>query len=152
MITANEIRTQQSKFTREIEVAEYLKETQKNALDFANTILNEELTKKANTRGDRITWAFISEDYREDCFINDITREKRARPVREVIVATKAHRLERVLGFWKGIDLNVLKEYLEQHGYRVFIRACDFEEESWSRKSSWIHHGFRVVISWEEEE
>lgn len=150
MLTANELRTQQNNFTNSAEVTKLLETTRRNAIEFANTILNEELTKKATTIGNSISWLFKTHDYQDGYFENDIARERRAHPVKERIASTKAHRLEGVFGFWGGIDLDALKEYLKQHGYHVTIKACTLEEESYSRKTKRVYQGFKMVITWEE--
>ena len=150
MLTAKELRTQQNNFANSTEVTKYLETTRQNAVEFANTILNEELTKKANTIGNSISWLFKTHDYHSDHLMNVVAREKRALPVKEKIASTNAHRLEGIIGFWYGIDLDVLKEYLEQHGYHVTIKACALEHESYSRKTKEVYQGFKMVITWEE--
>ena len=150
MLTANELRTRQNDTELSQQITSFLSRTEQNAFSFANTVLNEELENKSHERGRSISWLFTTDDFREGYYINDIPRIKRATPVREKIVPTKAHRLESVGGLWPGINLNVLKEYLEQHGYQVTIHANKLEEESWSRKSVRIYQGFKMVISWGE--
>lgn len=150
MLTANELRTRQNNTELSQQITDYLNRTEQEAFTFANTVLNEELENKSRERGRSISWLFITHDYCKGNYVNEIPRIKRAIPVREKIVATKAHRLETVGGIWPGADLDVLKEYLEQHGYQVTIHANVLKEESWSRKSTSVYQGFKMVISWEE--
>ena len=156
MLTANEMRTRQNKNTMdEQRTAELLETTKKRAIIFANTVLNEDLTNKSHEHGRSITWLFKTNDYQNGYYINNIPRNKRAEPVKETVVATKAHRFYPVYFGDKGegrygVDLNALKDYLEQHGYRVTIKEHLLEEDSWSRKSSYLYQGFKMVISWEE--
>lgn len=156
MLTANEMRTRQNKDTMTEQLTmELLEATKKGAILFANTVLNEDLTNKSREHGRSITWFFKTNDYRDGYYINNIPRIKRAEPVKETIVATKAHRFYLVHFGGNGesrygVDLNVLKDYLEQHGYHVTIKEHLLEEDSWSRKSSYLYHGFKMVISWEE--
>lgn len=150
MLTANELRTRQNNTELSQQITNFLNRTEQEAFSFANTVLSEELENKSHERGRSVSWLFITHDYCNGYYINDIPRVKRAVPVREKIVSTKAHRLETVGGTWPGVDLDVLKEYLEQHGYQVTIRANELEEESWSRKTTRKYQGFKMVISWEE--
>ena len=153
MLTAKELRTRQNSYINnedEQRIAEHLDRAKTNAINFANTIIDKELNVKASNYGNNITWIFSTDKFDNDYYMSKIPLIKRARPVKETIVATKAHRLEGIFGYFWGIDLDALKEYLEQHGYHITIKACKLEEESWSRKTTYVYQGFKMVISWEE--
>lgn len=153
MLTANELRTRQNSYIRHEDeqcIAEHLDRAKKDAINFANTVINKELSEKTSNYGNNITWLFSTDHFGDGYYMSKIPLVKRAKPVKEIVVATKAHRLEGISGYFWGIDLDALKEYLEEHGYRVTLKACKLEEESWSRKTTYVHQGFKMVISWEE--
>ena len=149
MITANEIRDliiQEQKETEETRQAH--ERNKQEAINFANSIMHKNLLAS----GRKTTWLFHEDKYNfhggaslpimERCIPFEITHTP----------TTKAQRLTAIQGFYNTISLSALKDYLENHGYQVSIRANTFLEESWSRKTEWYYKGYEMNISWDKDE
>lgn len=147
MLTANEIRSKQTT-TRDSRVQSILTENRANAAVFANDVINKELANISHFNSS-LTWYFEIQPYHQALFGNTIAANKSVSPVHYVTVATKARRLENIFGY-RTVDLDALKEYIEQHGYHVTVESVILIEESWSRKSKYRRPGFKLTISWEE--
>lgn len=147
MITASEVRSKQTT-NRESRIQSILSENRANAVIFANDVINKELTS-ITPFNDNHSWYFEVQPYHQALFGTAIAASKSVSPVRYTTVTTKARRLENIFGY-NTVDLDALKEYIEQHGYHVSLQAVTLTEESWSRKTTYRRAGFKMVISWEE--
>lgn len=148
MITANEIRyliSQEKKETEEIRKAH--ERNQQEAINFANTIMHKNFLVSKR----KATWLFKEDEY--NTFGDaSLPLMERCIPFEITYTPTNAQRLTVIDGFDHTISLSTLKQYLEQHGYRVSFTTRVFLEESWSHKTEWHLKGYEMNISWDKDE
>ena len=146
MFTAAEIRNKQANTDSE-RIERILSKSKVNAITFANEVINKDLQLVGNKKS--IEYIFELDCLSNQMILGDaISTIHHAYPVHQITVATGAKRLETIFNH-QAIDLLILKEFVQNHGFTVEYKSQFLTEESWSKKTKYKIKGMKMTISWD---